>query len=218
MNGVRMKKEQVLSINQMRKQRNLIITYLLFALVLTIAFGTLQDPLRYTLSNIGNRFGWGPRIMFIIWALISGSAIEISFIFIMRLIRYSGKLTTMFIGLTSMSIILTGLVPALKNEFPLWHTLHFITSGSIAFFFFFALVPLIKEIIKLIPEYKRYIFIWMGVIWAGSITVLILFKWSAMFEIWFFVSIILFLIYLTFILYEKEVLEVYKKKIQEEKC
>jgi hypothetical protein len=58
----------------------------------------------------------------------------------------------------------------------------------------------------------------MGVIWAGSITVLILFKWSAMFEIWFFVTIILFLIYLTFILYEKEVLEVYKRKIQEEKC
>lgn len=204
-----------LTLQQLKRQRTFIITYLLFALVLTIAFGTLQDPLRYTLSNIGNRFGWGPRIMFIIWALISGSAIEISFIYIMKLIKYSDRLTYMFIGLTSASIIFTGIVPALKNEFPLWHTLHFITSGSIAFFFFFAIVPLIKKIISLIPEYKTLIFIWMGVIWAGSITVLILFKWSAMFEIWFFVTIILFLIYLTFILYERKVLEVYLHQMKQ---
>lgn len=209
-----MKEKKKLSLDQIKRQRMFIITYLLFALVLTIAFGTLQDPLRYTLSNIGNRFGWGPRLMFIIWALISGSAIEIAFIYIMKLIRYSDRLTYMFIGLTSLSIILTGIVPALKNEFPFWHMLHFITSGSIAFFFLLALVPLIRKIIVLIPEFKTLIFVWMGIIWAGSITVLILFKWSAMFEIWFFVTIILFLIYLSFYLYEKEILEAYHQELK----
>lgn len=205
-----------LTLEQIKRQRMFIISYLLFALVLTIAFGTLEDPFRYTLSNIGNRFGWGPRIMFIIWALISGTGIEISFIYIMKLINYSDRKTKVFIGLTSFSIIMTGLVPALKNEFPFWHNLHFITSGSIAIFFFFAIVPLMKNIIRIIPEYRRLIYIWMGVIWIGSITVLILFKWSAMFEIWFFVTIILFLIYLTFILYEKAILEHYHQEITSE--
>ena len=207
-------KKAKLSIEQLKKQRTMIISYLLFALVLTIALGTLQDPFRYTLSNIGNRFGWKPRLMFIIWAFISGTAIEITFIYIMRLIHYSNRSTYKFIGLTSLSIILTGLVPALKNEFPLWHMIHFFTSGSIAFFFLLAVIPLIRKILLIIPESKIYIYIWLGVIWAGSITVLILFKWSAMFEIWFFVTIILFLIYLSLLLYEKEVLEVYGDKIK----
>ena len=162
-----MERNQALSLQQIKRQRMFIISYLLFALVLTIAFGTLEDPFRYTLSNIGNRFGWGPRIMFIIWAFISGTGIEISFIFIMKLINYSDKKTKVFIGLTSFSIVMTGLVPALKNEFPFWHNLHFITSGSIAIFFFLAIVPLVKHIIKIIPEYKRLIYIWMGVILAG---------------------------------------------------
>lgn len=212
-----MNKNKTLSLQQIKRQRMYIISYLIFALVLTIAFGTLQDPLRYTLSNIGNRFGWGPRIMFIIWALISGSAIEVSFIYIMKLIRYSDRLAYMFIGLTSASIILTGIVPALKNEFPFWHTFHFISSGSIAFFFLFALIPLIKKIISLIPECKHLIYIWMGIIWAGSISVLILFKWSAMFEIWFFVTIILFLIYLTAYLYEREILEAYRQELHKDR-
>ena len=65
-----MENAKELSLKQVRKQRMFIVSFLLFALVLTIAFGTLEDPFRYTLSNIGNRFGWGPRIMFIIWAVI----------------------------------------------------------------------------------------------------------------------------------------------------
>jgi len=200
-----------LTYKQVYRQRMFIISYLLFALVLTIAFGTLEDPFRYTLSNIGNRFGWGPRLMFIIWAVIAGSAIEISFIFIMKLIRYSNRKCNLFIGLTTGSIILTGLIPALKNELPFWHNLHLITSGLIAFFFLFALAPLVKYILTIIPEYKWFIYGWMVVIWAGSITLLILFNITAMFEIWFFVTIILFLIYLTVILYERAIIEFYQK-------
>ncbi|MDA3932631.1 MAG: hypothetical protein PF513_07855 [Tenericutes bacterium] len=203
-----------LSLKQIRKQRMFIITFLLFALVLTIAFGTLQDPFRYTLSNIGNRFGWGPRIIFIIWAFVSGLAIEISFIFIMKLINYNDKKCSFFIGLSSFSIILTGLIPALKNELPFWHTLHVMTSLLIAVFFLLALVPLVQYILTIIPEYRKLIYIWMSVIWAGSITLLILYNITAMFEIWFFVTIILFLIYLTFILYEKAIFDLYEKEIQ----
>lgn len=207
-----MKDRQSLTLHQTKRQRMFIISYLLFALVLTIAFGTLEDPVRYTLSNIGNRFGWGPRIMFIIWAFISGSAIEISFIFIMKLIHYESRKTLMFIGLTTFSIIVTGLVPALKNEFPFWHTLHFITSSLIAVFFFSAMIPLLIHIDKIIPEYRKFMIIWVSLILAGSVVVLVLFKWSAMFEIWFFVTIILFLIYLTSSLYEKVMLETYYQK------
>ncbi|QWB99526.1 hypothetical protein KHQ88_05000 [Mycoplasmatota bacterium] len=207
-----MENAKELSLKQVRKQRMFIVSFLLFALVLTIAFGTLEDPFRYTLSNIGNRFGWGPRIMFIIWAFVSGLAIEISFIFIMKLINYNDRKCSLFIGLSSISIILTGLIPALKNELPFWHTLHVISSGLIALFFFLAMIPLIKYIVTIIPDFKIFMYIWLAVILLGSIVLLILFRITAMFEIWFFVTTILFLIYLTFILYEKAIIESYVKE------
>ncbi|HKL47562.1 MAG TPA: hypothetical protein VJ878_02745 [Candidatus Izemoplasmatales bacterium] len=207
-----MSEKKQLSFKQTKRQRMFIISYLLFALILTIAFGTLEDPIRYTLSNIGNRFGWRARIMFIIWAVVSGSAIETAFIFIMKLVNYSDKKTRMFIGLTTTSIILTALIPALQKELPFWHTIHVITSILIAIFFLMALVPLVQHILTIIPDYKIFIYIWMFVIWAGSVLLLILYNLSAICEIWFFVSIMAFLIYLTFILYDQAMIESYHRE------
>jgi hypothetical protein len=202
-----------LTIKQKRRQRMFIISHLLFALLLTIAFGTLQDPIRYTLSNIGNRFGWGPRILFIVWALVSGSAIETSFIFIMKLTKYSDEKCRLFIGLTTASIILTAIIPALQKELPFWHTIHVITSGLIAVFFLFALIPLVQHLLKTIPEYKLFMIIWMCIIWAGSVLLLIFFSVSAVPEIWFFVSIMAFLLFLTIILYDKAIIDAYEKEL-----
>ncbi|MCF7923640.1 MAG: hypothetical protein K9L64_00885 [Candidatus Izimaplasma sp.] len=195
-------KELDMSSEQIKKQRMYIISYLLFALVLTLAFGTLEDPFIYTLSNIGNRFGWGPRILFIIWSVVSGSAIEISFIFIMRLTNYNDRKCRMFIGLTTASIIITSIIPALQNELPFWHTIHVGTSLLIGFFFLLAMLPFVKHLFTVIPEYKKLIYFWLIIIWPGSFTMLYFFSITAMFEIWFFVSIIMFLLYMTVILYE----------------
>lgn len=207
-----MSEKKQLTFKQTKKQRMFIISYLLFALILTIAFGTLQDPIEYTLSNIGNRFGWGPRIMFIIWAAISGSAIETSFIFIMKLVKYSNEKTRMFIGLTTVSLILTALIPALQKELPFWHTIHVITSILIGIFFSLAMIPLIKHILTIVPEYKTFIFVWMLVIWGGSITLFVLYNISAIAEIWFFVTTMAFLMYLTFILYDQAMIESYHRE------
>lgn len=201
-----------LSSKEIKRQRMYIISYLLFALVLTLAFGTLEDPFRYTLSNIGNRFGWGPRIMFIIWSAVSGSAIEITFIFLMRLIKYNDKKCRMFIGLTTASIIITSIIPALQNELPFWHTIHVGTSILIGLFFLLAMYPFVKYLLTVIPQYKKLIYFWLIVIWPGSFTMLYFFSITAMFEIWFFVSIILFLLYMTVILYD----EASDKKLKEE--
>lgn len=207
-----MSQETQLTFEQVKKQRMRLISYLLFALILTVAFGTLQDPIRYTLSNIGNRFGWRARLMFIVWAFISGSAIETSFIFIMKLTQYSDKKARVFIGLTTTSIILTALIPALQKELPFWHTIHVITSILIAIFFLLALIPLINHILTIIPKSKLIISLWMAVIWAGSVLLLIFYNVSAVAEIWFFVSIMAFLIYIINILYDKAMIETYHRE------
>ncbi|MFW5889405.1 MAG: hypothetical protein ACOCUD_03395 [Bacillota bacterium] len=212
--GLFKQKDIDLTVEQIKKQRMYIISYLLFALVLTLAFGTLEDPFIYTLSNIGNRFGWGPRILFIIWSVVSGSAIEIAFIYIMRLINYNDKKCQMFIGLTTASIIITSLIPALQEELPFWHTIHVGTSLLIGLFFFLAMLPFIKYLFTVIPQYKKLIYFWLFIIYPGSFTMLYFFSITAMFEIWFFVSIILFLLYMTVIIYDEASDKLIKKEEQ----
>ena len=63
------------------------MSLLLAALLFTFVFGTLQNPIEYTFSKIGNRFD--NRILFIVWALFTGFTIQFSSIQLFRLERYS---------------------------------------------------------------------------------------------------------------------------------
>jgi hypothetical protein len=53
----------------------------------------------------------------------------------------------------------------------------------------------------------------MCIIWAGSVLLLIFFSVSAVPEIWFFVSIMAFLLFLTIILYDKAIIDAYEKEL-----
>jgi hypothetical protein len=57
------------------------------------------------------------------------------------------------------------------------------------------------------PRLRAYIHIWTAIIYAGSILLIILFEHNALFEIWFFVTNILFLLYLCLVLFEEEIIK-----------
>lgn len=190
-----------------RKQRVYIMSFLLFALVFTIVFGTLESPFDYTMSNIGNHFNSQYRWMFIIWALTCGFAIQTAIISLIRLENYQSKYCTIFVGLATASLIATGITPAVVEDYPFWHAIHTITSGLTALFLLLSLVPFVRYISRENPRLRIVIAIWLLVIWAGSILVLIFFGKTGMFEIWFFVSNIIFLLYLSLVLFEEKIVK-----------
>jgi len=50
--------------------------------------------------------------------------------------------------------------------------------------------------------------VWQIVIWIGSILLVIIFWHSALFELWFFITNIIFLIYLSLVLYEEKIVKI----------
>ena len=53
-------------LTQERKKRFVVMTYLLSALLLTVIYGTLENPFIWTFSKIGNRFSLEYRMVFIV--------------------------------------------------------------------------------------------------------------------------------------------------------
>lgn len=188
-----------------RRVRTTIMSFLLFALVFTFIFGTLEDPFIYTLSNIGNFFSY--RIVFIIWSMIAGFSIETSIIALFKLENYKKKYANISIILATFFLIATGIIPALKETFPFWHFIHTITSGLLAVFLYIAIVPFSIWISKENPRLRISIIIWQLIIWVGSVLMVILYWHSALFELWFFVSTILFLLYLCLVLFEEAIIK-----------
>lgn len=190
-----------------RKIRVLSMSFLLFALVFTIVFGTLESPFNYTLSNIGNHFSLEYRFLFIIWALTCALSIQFAIISLIKLEEFTNKYCSTFLVLASVSLIATGFVPAVIEDNPFWHMIHTVTSGLAALFLLLSLIPFVAYLSRENPRLKVIITIWFVIIWPGSILMLIFFGKTGMFEIWFFVSNILFLLYLSLILFEEKIVK-----------
>jgi hypothetical protein len=77
-----------------RRIRMFVMSILLAALLVTVVYGTLENPLEYTLSNIGNFFDY--RLFFIIWAIITGIAIQSSIVALFKLEEYVPKTKYLF--------------------------------------------------------------------------------------------------------------------------
>lgn len=193
-------------INQ-RKVRILVMSFLLFALVFTIIFGTLESPFDYTLSNIGNHFNSEYRLLFIIWSLTCALAIQFAIIALIRLEEYKSKTCTVFVALATVSLIATGIIPAVLEDQPFWHAVHTITSGLTALFLLLSIIPFVRFVSRENPRLRIVIAVWLGIVWLGSIFLLIFLGKSGIFEIWFFVSNILFLLYLSLILFEEKIVK-----------
>lgn len=202
-------------LTQQRKTRTSVMSMLILALVFTFIFGTLENPFHYTLSNIGNFFNY--RILFIVWSIICGIAIELGFLALLRLENYGNKRTYTFLYLATFFLVATGVLPALKDTLPVLHYLHVASSVLLALFYTLALIPFSLWISNENPRLRAIISIWLSVIWIGSMTMIIIYRHSALFEIWFFATIILFLLYLSLVLFEEKIIKMSIKLMSNEK-
>ncbi len=202
------------NLTMQRRKRTAVMSLLLFSLLFTLVFGMLENPLYYTMSNIGNFFNY--RIIFIMWAIVCGTSIEIAVLALFQLEKYQTKYGKVFIYLATLFMIATALIPSLKDDYPFWQVIHTITSGLLALFLYLGLVPFAKWVSKENPRLRTFISIWLLVIWAGSIIMVVLFWHSALFELWFFITNILFLLYLSIILFEEKIVKTSVKLLMDE--
>ncbi len=189
-----------------RQIRMIVMSVLLLALIVTVIYGTLEDPIRYTLSNIGNFFTY--RWFFILWATLTGLAIQVSIIALFKLENYQNKSKYFFVGLSVAFLILTAWIPAIKSVYPFWHIIHTIFAFFHALFLLLAILPFTTFVARANPRLRKIISVWEIIIWGGGVMSLLIIGHSAIFELWFFISMIVFLLYLSLVLFEEQIVKI----------
>jgi hypothetical protein len=191
-----------------RKKRLLIMTFLLSALILTIVYGTLENPFVWTFSKIGNRFSLQYRALFIVWACYTGLAIVASVLALMSLEQYKNKRHYGFVVTAAVFLVLASLAPSLPEDLPFWYYMHLVTSGMFALFVTLGFYPFIAWVTRENPRLRRTVYIWLGVTWGGSIFWYLSFGNKGLFEMWFFIFFIVFLLYLSLTLFEEKIVKI----------
>lgn len=189
-----------------RSTRMTILVYLLSSLVFTIIYGTLHNPFQYTFSKIGNRFDPGLRVLFIVWASYTGFSIQASILALFTLERYKVKRNYIFIITAVVFLIISTLAPSL-DEYPFWTWVHIYTAGFFALFITMGFIPFMRWVARENPRLRRIVYYWMGAIWGGGFSFMFILGNTGVFELWFFATFILFLMYLSLTLFEETIIK-----------
>lgn len=188
-----------------RRNRTIVMSGLLITLIMTAIYGTLENPFKYTLSNIGNFFTY--REVFIAWAIVAGVAIQTACVSLFRLEHFKQHRSFTFVIYASVFLVLTAIIPALKESFPFWHFVHVLSAIFYALFLILGLQPFLNYISKENPRLRKIIAIWQYVIIGGGFLSILIFGMSGIFEIWCISTLTIFLLYLSLILYEENIVK-----------
>lgn len=189
-----------------RSTRMTIMVFLLSALLLTVVYGTLENPFQYTFSKIGNRFATELRVLFIVWASYTGFAIQATIIALFTLEGYKKKRHYTYVITAVIFLFLSAIAPSL-DHLPFWTWVHIITAGLFGLFISLGFVPFMRWVGRENPRLRRIVYVWMGIIWGGSFSFMFILGNTGVFELWFFGSFILFLLYLSMTLFEEAIIK-----------
>lgn len=188
-----------------RQSRIIVMSLLLAALLLTVFFGTIENPFKYTFSKIGNRFNH--RVLFIVWALFTGFTIQFSAIQLFRLERFNYSKARKYIVLSTFFLVSTALAPSMRENYPFWFWIHKITGVSFFLFLTLSMYPFMKFVSSENPRLKKAILWWAIIIWGGVVIWIILYGNTGIFELWGFASMLIFLLYLSLTLFEERIVK-----------
>ena len=188
-----------------RRNRIIVMSGLLLTLILTAIYGTLENPFEFTLSNIGNFFRY--REIFIIWAVVAGFSIQTACVSLFKLENFEQRRSYTFIIYASIALVLTAIIPAVKDKFPFWHFVHVLTSIFYALFLILGLQPFLNYVSKGNPRLRKVITLWQYLVIGGGFLGILVFGMSGIFEIWCISTVTLLLLYLSLILYEENIVK-----------
>lgn len=188
-----------------RRSRIIVMSLLLAALLLTVFFGTIENPFEYTFSKIGNRFNH--RLLFIVWALFTGLTIQFSVIQLFRLERFNFSKAYKYIVASTFFLVATAIAPSMKDNYPFWFWIHKVTAVFFFLFLTLSLYPFMKFVSSENPRLRKVILWWSIIIWGGVVFWALLFGNTGIFELWGFASMLIFLLYLSLTLFEERIVK-----------
>lgn len=189
-----------------RRTRITVMSFLLSALLFTVIYGTLEDPFQFTFSKIGNRFKPELRVVFIVWSAYTGAAIQVSILALFRLENYKNKLSYGFIIAGVVFLVFTAIAPSLEH-LPGWVLVHIISGALFAVCITAGFLPFMLWVAKENIRLTRSVLIWFSIIWGGSISLMIILGNTGAFEMFFFCTFIIFLLYLSLSLFEEQIIK-----------
>lgn len=168
----------------------------------TIFLGTKRPPSQYTLSMIGNRFDY--RFQYILWGIITGGLLVYYILHLFKKSNYTEKRAKKFLIWSDIFLMLTVLIPALEEIMPLFAFMHRFFAAAFGISLIASLYFFILYISKDDNTVKRRYLMMLFVIVAGSVFFYFIFGNTGIFELFFFISITLYLIILSTLLKKLE--------------
>lgn len=184
---------------------------LLYVIYSTFDIGTKLSPWENTISNIGNG---GFRLEFILWGFTTG-ALFLWYIYrLFRLEDFKNKRALLWLGLSSLFLLLTAVTPSMPEAFPVFQVFHVIWAGLFGIFLLFSMVFFIFYLAEEAKEISVRAFWGMGIVVLGTLLLWITFGNVAIWEMFFLGSFTIFLFVLTIALERHEEKEELIKKIK----
>lgn len=166
--------------------------------ILTLIFGLRKSPFDYTLSMIGNWYDYYTR--FVLWGIITSILLFISIYHIYQSANFKNRKAIRFLILSVIFLVLTVLTPTISEE-PIQKELreifvfnfHGLFGFAFSFFLILSLYLFSRYLSSVDETLSLKSFRWLLITVGGSILTLFIFGMTGIFEIFFFVSLSIFL-------------------------
>ena len=178
-----------------RLLRNRELSWLaLFAIVIiplgTYLFATNESPYRYTMSMMGNRMGY--RLNFIIWGIVTGIMLGFFIIRLFVLKSFKDPRSRKLLVWSLVFLLLTVLIPSVES-LPLLSKLHTLSAALFGLSLIASLYLFTKHLEDKSPRVYTWGMVMIHIIIGGPLVLLFLFGMNAIFQLFFFFSISIFL-------------------------
>ncbi len=198
------------------KNRKIILFAFITIPIFTFILGISKSPFNYTFSMIGNWFNY--RLEFIIWGILTGILLVIFLVHLFREANFRNKRSLRYAYASGFFLILSVLTPT-KIKGPVEKALrgfsfdlHLFWSLAFIVLLVFSLYSFSKYLAsmnkKLSIKSLKFLLITVG----GSMLFLTIFGMTGIFELFFFMSLVIYLLIL-----EKNIFKIRRKEKKEKR-
>ena len=166
----------------------------IFAIVViplgTYLFATNEAPYRYTMSMMGNKMGY--RVSFIVWGIVTGILLGFFIIRLFFLKSFNDPRSRRLLIWSLIFLLLTVLIPSVES-LPLLSKIHTLSAAAFALSLTASLYLFAKHLENKSPRAYNWSMLMIHVIIGGPLVLLFLFGMNAIFQLFFFFSLSIFL-------------------------
>lgn len=203
-------------LTQSRRFRRLVLGHLLTALLMTVVFGTLENPFQYTLSAMGNRFAVSHRVFFIVWGTYVGFAFFVSIFALHRLENYNKPKELMLVFLAWVMLFISTLIPSLPSM-PFWKFLHIVTAVLFSLLLAVGSLPFFRFVSEENPRLRKPIYAWLLITYGGGAIWVMLLGNKGIFEMWAIAIYLILMMYISMMLFEESIIKYCVEILKDEK-